>query len=56
MEEGGGRMMKVECPACNGMGTEYPDPANWCGYCECKQVVSLWKWIYWRFSEKFLWK
>jgi DnaJ-class molecular chaperone len=46
----------IKCPACNGMGSEVPDPANYCGYCECEQVVSLWKYIYWKFCEKFLWK
>ena len=46
----------MKCPCCNGTGTKYPDPANSCGYCDDEGKVGIWKYIRWKFSEKFLWK
>ena len=49
-------ILRKRCPCCDGKSSEYPDPAYYCGYCKCELEVSLWKYIYWKFCEKFLWR
>jgi hypothetical protein len=48
--------IEIKCPCCDGRGSEYPDSANYCGYCDCNEVVGLRKYLYWRFCETFLWR
>lgn len=51
----------IKCPCCKGkysyidVITDGRGPEELCGFCK-EGKVNIFRWIYWKFSEKFLWK